>query len=276
MDDAQPTPSEQPNPPEQPEQPNPPEQPTASEQPEPEDVQSEWFDLFFRDDAPDVRWDLFREATADLSRFLSAHPDAEDRVLPMLERRLGGRLDRDAWPKVTASLTTYLGEQPTYLLNWLAYLNTAKRLDALDGRVEPAVLDFLRSVLAQFGAELDASQTLTVTAPNDWARIDKHVNFDLLENTYRFSISLTKNNGEVVSLDSTPDSLINLSRHLMVMLASVGRADVFSPERVQGFLDQAIPVVQMLMPQEDPAGAQAAATGGEASPAGNGDGRSSG
>jgi hypothetical protein len=240
-------------------------QPADAAQPSSESATERWVSLFVVDEAVEIAQDLFDGATGQLHAFLNAHPEAAEEVVSLLGRRLGGSIDESAWVKANRGLTNYLGTEPTQLLNWLAYQNTSDRLDALEPRVSPGVNGFLRTVLAQFGPELDAAQmALAAASLHDWLRIEKHVYVDQLTGVYLFALKLFKLNGEVAYIEASADSILNLTRHLLAMVAGAGDPRIFSQERIQQFLDEVVGVAGMISqpaataPEEAPEATDAA------------------
>jgi hypothetical protein len=234
---------------------------------EPPDLSSRWIDLLGNDAAPDLQPEMFDEAIAQLEELVETRPDCKEETIATLQRQFDRGLDHITWAGVTRSLANYCGVGPAYLVNWLVYQSTERRLAVVDQRASPAVVAYLRTVVTRFWDELNAIQIAVSSSVNDWWKIDKHVYYDALDGSYRPTISLTKVNGDVVVLEMTTDSLLNLARHLLVMVAAVGDVSDFSPERVGSFLNQLGPVLDLFNPPESAPADGVAAESSEAADA---------
>jgi hypothetical protein len=114
-------------------------------------------------------------------------------------------------------------------------------------------MDFVMVVLAHYGLELDRAQAVVSAGSlHDWSNIDKQVNLDELTGAVLYSVSLTKINGEILYLEATPDSLLNLSTHLISMLAVPANASLFSAMRISLFMAELPPVLELLQPESEP------------------------
>lgn len=215
-----------------------------------ESLTDRWIDLFPADDAPDLQPQMFDDALGELATLVQARPDVKDETILILERHFASGLDKVTWSEVTRSLTTFCGTGPAYLINWLVYGNTEGRLAAMDTRASAEVVGYLRSVVTRFWNELNCIQLSVSSSTQDWGKVDKWVYYDNLSGRFRCNIDVTKVNGDVVTLEMTPDSLLNFTRHLLIMVSAVGNRDDFSQERVSAFLEQLGPVVGMLSPQQ--------------------------
>ncbi len=222
-----------------------------------------WIDLFGVDEAPELQPEMFSEAVRELDRLLEIRPDAKEETVAILEDQFGRPPQHDSWASFTRRLTNYWGEGPAYLLNWLVYSNTGIRLAALSERASPRVVAYLRSIVALFWDQMNATQYLITSTADDWLRVDKHVLYDRLEDRTQFTLTITKVGGDVVKVDTRADGILILVGHLMVMIAAVGSTDEFSPDRVSTFLEQVSAAVDVFTSSEDVTNDRAAAPGDE-------------
>jgi hypothetical protein len=222
----------------------------GTDEPAAESVSDRWIELFAVDEAVDLHPEMFDEAIRDLDRLLQLRPDAKQETIAILDRQFKPGLRQYTWPAVTSRLADYWGEGPAYLLNWLVYSNTESRLAAVERTADAPVASYLRSVVASCWDDLNAAQYLITTSADDWTRIEKHVYYDRLTETVRLSANLSKVSGETVTLEFTPDSVLNLAGHLLVMIAAVGSRDEFSEQRVSMFLELLGPVLSLLTSSE--------------------------
>jgi hypothetical protein len=83
---------------------------------------------------------------------------------------------------------------------------------------------------------------------------------DQLEDAYMLCVKLTKLNGETLYFEGSPDSVMNLARHLLAMISAVGGAEYFSDVRLQGFMEELVRAYNALTPdaQEGEGGANPA------------------
>ena len=203
-----------------------------------EPLSDRWIDLFRDDAAPQHEPEMFKEAIGDVERLLAMRPEARDETLALLDREFARPLGKNTWANVTSSLARYAGVPAAYLLNWLVFQNTDSRLAALDEQADPRVAAYARTVVSRFWDELNAAQITVTASADDWTKIDKHVLYDALTGSYRFTITLTKVGGDVVSLELTGDSLMNLAGHLLAMIAAVGNPEEFTLDRRGTFVEQ--------------------------------------
>jgi hypothetical protein len=202
-----------------------------------------------------TRSDLFDAAYTSLAATLEADPRAPDVVGRLVDRRPPGPADN--WlGEVTDGLRDYLGTDGAFLLHWLAFGETAMRLDGVAEFAPPAVTMFLRAVLAEHGSSLDYVQRVATSGLDDWQRVNKRAYYDMLTGKMTFTVRIVKMDGETVFLQSNADSLMALTTHLLELVNAPKDLNVFSPQIVGPYLEQ-LRIATELIAEADKAGGDA-------------------
>lgn len=209
------------------------------------DVQSEppaapsridrWIDVFNSGTAVSDEPDLFVAAFEALSALLRADPRAHETLGRVLDRPVDQASPR--WlASATEAMDSFLGVDAAYLVQWLAYDQTPRRLDDVAAMAPAPVTFFLRSVLAEHGAKIDLAQRIVVSGTHDWTSIKKHAYVDALTGRRLFVINVIKLDGSTVVLECPSSSLLGLTTHLLELVNTQSVSD-FSPGRLGPFLD---------------------------------------
>jgi hypothetical protein len=189
---------------------------------------------------------LFDDAMSGIRTFVANESRPTEVVGRVLAQRSGRvSLDR-ALGEVTEGLVTLLGTDAAYLLHWLIYAGAAERLEDLVAEASPDVATFLREVVAEYGPVLDRVQGAAFAYPTDWSYIEKSGAVDILSGKQSFNIALTRWDGEVVRLQLSPDSLINLMSHLLELTNGAHSLSAFSPQALEGFTDHLVVTIELL------------------------------
>ncbi|MBZ4659289.1 MAG: hypothetical protein JG766_1212 [Desulfacinum sp.] len=199
---------------------------------------SQWLKLLTDDLTDEETRDLLSRASTDLQKFLEAHPEAEFRILEILDRRLSGSLNNESWDEFSQLMGTYLGRDLTHFLSWLALGEQDKRLAMVEQVASEEVLSFLRLLLAYHGPELEEAFVLWKQHPNDWRTFVRHVHYDQIAQQYHVKVEIEKYGGEKVVLEGPPDSLLGLAHALLVTVRMVGSPEHFNPKATKVFLEE--------------------------------------
>jgi hypothetical protein len=178
----------------------------------------EWIELLPRTDAPEVRPDLFDAAYRAIAEIVRADPDADRSVGRIIEGRTSRVGPEQLLGEITEALEVYLGTDGAYLVHWGVYLDVADRLERIAAAAEPAVIVFMRRVLAEHGGSLDLAQRVAFSGMHDWSRIDKRAWVDALTGRQEFAIVLHKLDGSSMRLECSADSVMNLATHLLELV----------------------------------------------------------
>jgi hypothetical protein len=205
-----------------------------------------WASLMADPRAFDSERQLFEDALQGIRAFVGNEPRATEVVGRVLERRSRRvPLDR-ALGEVTEGLVSLLGTDAAYLLHWLNYASASERLDHLATFASPDVTTFLREVVAEHGAVLDRIQGAGFAHAKDWSYIEKSGTVDTLSGRQSFSLALTRWDGKVLRLQLSPDSLMNLTSHLVELINSAHSLSAFSAQALEAFTDRLVITVELL------------------------------
>jgi hypothetical protein len=168
------------------------------------------------------------EALAQLEKIVADDPDATNRILAILGRRLGSKITDTTWVETQTALTRYVGNDLPFLLTWAAQTDVSSgRLDEITSMGTPRAMSALRAVLGQYGSELGYAYELSGQIDNDWRIITQNVYYDSLAQRYLFRVRIEKYGGEKVLLEFIPNSMLSFVRILMTSIQQVSSADVF-------------------------------------------------
>jgi hypothetical protein len=137
-------------------------------------------------------------------------------------------------------------------------------MEQIEALAPPSVTRFINTMLAFFGPELDQAVSQFMSLPDDWRSFFRDVTFDQINNRFLIKIRLLKFNGNYVSIEGAPNSILNLARNLIWTLSTIASKDMFSSEIAQGFLDdlnQLLPVLTSEPTEASTAHAEATSSG---------------
>jgi hypothetical protein len=181
---------------------------------------------------------LFEDALSDIRAFVANEPRATEVVGRVLEQRVRSvPLDR-ALGEVTEGLVSLLGTDAAFLLHWLNYAGASDRLNELASIATPDVTTILRQIVAEHGAVLDRVQGAAFAHAQDWSYIEKSGTVDMLSGRQSFSVALTRWDGEVLRLQMSPDSLMNLTSHLLDLINGAQSLNAFTAQALESFTDR--------------------------------------
>ncbi|MEZ4869840.1 MAG: hypothetical protein R3C14_51415 [Caldilineaceae bacterium] len=194
-----------------------------------------------------------------LQALLKIQPNALNYVLELVRRHVEEGISGDTYGRLFASLTSYLGEDPSLLLVWLAQRysdqNEQKaRLKAVSQYAPLEVSAFCGAIIARYGSDIETSIVRSNENPNNWSVISREVYEDKIYNTYLFRLTIEKFNGEKFAIECTPDSMLALATGIMYTTALINDRDAFSEDRITSFHEQADTLVELLRPklEEEP------------------------
>jgi hypothetical protein len=176
----------------------------------------------------------------ELGDTLRRDKDAEREVKDILDRRLGGPIDRATLKVLTDGLDGYLGiEDVALLLTWCASELTTgvpEIAQFLGSGPEAEAFGFIRRVSALFGRELKLSLDRAINLPDDWIVIDREVLYDFVTQKQRVELSIEKYNGDRATLAGDPDSILSLMSSIIVTLQTLGHSHSFDPTTRDRFI----------------------------------------
>ncbi len=211
-----------------------------------------WLDVLGGRSSAEETRDLLTQGAAHLDDFLKSHPQAEQRVLDILGRRLSDGNDADTWNTMHASLSQYFTEELAYMLYWVVGVEdpSADRMQELDGRASPEVIGFLRAVVGIYGVDLSNAFAVVNEVPDNWRNFRREVYFDMLRQRHHLRVGIRKYNGEEVIIEGPADFVLNLAGALMYTARVVGTREAFSKDSIDNFLEEARQLTELLTAEQ--------------------------
>lgn len=198
---------------------------------------------------------LIARSAADLDRQLESDERLEGVMLELLERRLVKPYDPETYQRAWDIWRGLFGEQAAYYVHWTFMVRDqeAHRQVAEDS-APPRARALVRRMLVTFGPELDAAFQIWQELPEAWKALNREVYYDVIRGRPYIKLLLEKLNGEQIVVEGTADSILGLTRSLIVTLRWVGNADAFSQGGIDLFVDEAEPLLSMLKRQDATSG----------------------
>lgn len=204
--------------------------------------------------------ELRLQGIAELQQFVDAHPDAQRRLLAVVARRLNGAPDAHTWQLLYRTVSQYVGERSFGLLSWVAMGDEEDRIRTIEESASPEVLALIREVVANHGIEWREAWMVWNEQPDDWRELNREVYYDRITGRTVMQLRIQKYSGEEVLLQGYADSIMNLTKGMLLTLRFAGTPDAFSPTAVDEFLVEVAQLIRVLRPEQ----VEAAAGNGEA------------
>jgi hypothetical protein len=198
-----------------------------------------WVECLGDPNAVDSHPELFSGAFSQLASLLAQEHGLADEVRRVLSVRRAGVPSESALIEVTEGLKSLLGVDATYLLHWLAYMDTFDRLAELSSLAPPDVHAFLRSAMAEHSRTLDSLQRMSLLGADGLYDVTPAVPLDVLTGQITYRLDLAKNDGTRVRLTLTPELTASFAAQLIQLLSAPNDGDLLPPEAQEG-LDEAM------------------------------------
>jgi len=214
----------------------------------------DWDSLMGRRTSVEQAGPLLTRAGADLDSFLQRAPQAEENVLAILAKRLGGGIATQTWGNVDASLAGYLGRDAASLIAWVSQSDQTARMGEVEKYAPPGAVVLLRTILGLYGRELQQAYERWRELPNDWVRVARKVLYDEIDKRYQVTVTIEKMNGEEFVVEASPSSFLRLLTALVRTATFVDSPDAFDAQAVAAFNDQ-VGKLSALLPKPKDVGA---------------------
>jgi hypothetical protein len=214
------------------------------------DDMNKWVDLL-KGVLPDKETEpLLREGVAKLQAFLESEPRAEQHILNILERCLGGEISADTYNHLNNSLDQYFGYDLTNLLYWVVWVEnpSGNRMVELEKFASPKVMSFLRTAVGVYGVDLSKAFNLWNRLPDAWKDFYRDVYYDNINQRYHVRVRIEKFNGEKTVIEGNPDTILELTNAFITTLYIVGNRESFSPANITQFQKEVANVNKMFAP----------------------------
>lgn len=223
------------------------------------DESSQWLELLKGQVSAQEVEKMVSRAVAKLDDFLQRDPQAEQRVMAILSRRLNGEISADSWELMHTSLSQYFGgEELAYLLYWVVDVEepTDNRIHELAKSAPPQALAFLRTVVGIYGLDLSNAYALWNEHPDNWRTLQREVYYDLINQRHHLKVRIQKYNGEETVIEGPADFILNLARVLILTARLVGTREAFSAQSIDSFLEESRQLSELLTTTEEEAPAE--------------------
>lgn len=182
-----------------------------------------------------------------LDTFLKTHPQAEQQVREILDKRLD-KLDATTWSGVVLNLDNYWGKESTNILIDIAQFNQASRLQEVKESASPEVTDFLRKIISTYGPELADAYLASNQLPNSWKTFYRDVYYDYVNKRPLIRVRLAKYNGEEPFVEGTADSILELAIFIMETLRFLPSSNFIGKAMAERFIQETNDFMKFLQP----------------------------
>jgi hypothetical protein len=194
--------------------------------------------------------EIIAEGIAALDRCIAERARAPEELVDIVERQLRDGVDERTWSKIAAGLGTYLGDgDAVATLAWVAVADAddRSRMDHVERTAAPTTADVVRKITATYGTEMRDAYALWDQLPNNWRALNRDIYFDMVSGRYLVRVSIDKFNGETSVVEGPPDSILSMTRFLVIALKVVaGSPDAFTREHVVDFLTDTEELITVL------------------------------
>lgn len=196
---------------------------------------------------------LLGQGVEALDTFLKTDPQAEQRVVEILGRRLSGDFNADTFEVMHSSLRQYFGEDLAYMLYWVVAVEDPEqnRMPEVEKLASSEVMAFLRTVVGIYGPDLTNAYTLWNKLPNNWRTVQREVFYDLLNERPHLIVRIKKYSGEQTVIEGPPDSILDLASYLVYTARLCGTREAFSQESIERFVEMTQELAKLLSVEEE-------------------------
>lgn len=199
----------------------------------------EWINLLSGTVGVDGAGPLVRAAAGQLQDRIDADPHIEERIDAILDRRLAGPANGLTLATVQSALSTYLGDDISFLLVWLSEPNTTiERVADFDAIAPTGAANLVRTLLARYWQELRDAHEYAGQSPDEWRSLTQEAFLDQLTAKYTVRVRIEKYSGEAIVLEASPNSALALIKFLTRALATISTPGIFDPANLDEFLGE--------------------------------------
>lgn len=171
------------------------------------------------------------ETAAKIDAILQTRPQADQEIMALLGKRLGGRISETTGRDIKNALTNYLCEDAFYLILWA--IQADDRLPTVEEAAPARVAAFIRAIAGLYGSELKLADYRLDQLPNDWCSINREIYVDLINDRTLVKVRIDKFSGEQIIFEGQPYSILELTANMLRTCRLVGRADAFSHRTIE-------------------------------------------
>ena len=167
--------------------------------------------------------------------FLETHPQAQDHVVEILDKRLGGQINENTYDGCLQGISDYFGRENAILLLLLIHTSGQEVFEQLRANNAPKTLDVVSRIKGLYYPELADALRRREKLPDDWREVSWEVYFDRLTNRHHLEVKIQKYSGEEPVIKGSPDSILGLTSKLLALLNLVNSFDEFTQESLESF-----------------------------------------
>lgn len=195
--------------------------------------------------------ELMQRAVDAVDARLAEDERAGDEMIAQVGRRLEPPYDPDTYQRVWDIWKGIFGEDGAYLIHWYFLVREQPdQKEHVERLLSPRVGALLRRMLVTYGPELDGAFQIWQEIPDAWKGLNREVFYDMIRGRHQIKISIEKLNGERATYEGTADSILSLTKSMVITLRWVQSADAFTQPAIDSFLEETEPLIAMLKREE--------------------------
>lgn len=188
-------------------------------------------------------------ALKKVTEVIQGRPTARDDLLAILGAHLDGKPQPDTWVNLSQAILAYFQPEGGNALLWVLQ-SPSERVPMADGVATKEVAYLLDSAVALYGSRLENAYQADGQMPDDWALITRQIISYRGENRVTLRFDITKYNGDVTSLECSPNSAANLCRWFITYLGSYVGDGFYVDDTITG-LRQAVSAFEATLKQTE-------------------------
>ncbi len=189
---------------------------------------------------------------AAMQAFLKEHPEAEEQVREIFDKRLA-TMDANTWSSMLTNVEYYMGAESADLLAYVGQTDHGNRLQDVGRVASPAVMTFLKKIVSLYGPELARAAQISNQLPHNWGTFFREVTWDYINRRVQLRVRLAKYNGEETIVEGDADSMLELTTNMIRTLLFIPSPEAFNPNLLQQFKDEVNKFAEFLEQPATPA-----------------------
>jgi hypothetical protein len=152
-----------------------------------------------------------------------------ENISAIIAKRLEPELTPDSMTSIGQGLAEFTTTDiANFILQGLAYDEFDASFEAdVRATFSDRLVGWMHLLRAMFGDRINRASSMFQQSPDDWMFFGREVLHDELRQTYMVRMTFTKYNGDVFVIAGPPNSPVNLTRELLVLIQSFPGKDAF-------------------------------------------------
>lgn len=166
---------------------------------------------------------LIAQGGAALQQALQQDPSLEAEIERVISEFFGKGITSTTLQSIEQALGLYI-ENPKgveYLLTVLINSDVEDYVPAVQKQTEPGVWKLLRRLLALYGKDAREANNFINTIKDGWKDLNRKVYYDIMSERWVITLNIVKQNGEQITLDETPSTVMVLATGILDTLNHV-------------------------------------------------------